>query len=393
MRIHINKDGLFCAVTIMFVFATIIVDIFRKLGSGEGIESIRNIIYIFCFLFVIYHIYTERRTKLDIIFFLFFFPLQAFITLLITPEIAPIFSFFILYYFSRDFVGYYLFSRLDDIEILKKNKWLMLVVALSYSIMVMLQGFRTDSYMLSSYNLIIPTCILLLYGMKEFRFIYLLGGGISCLTILLYGARGALFCVGIGVLFYLVRSILKGRVTVKQVIIIACISVGLIFVMINFYAILGKIYEVTGSRTVKLILTGNIVSSYGRAEMYSAFRAEIKEAPLKYRGILADRVLAARMMNQTISRGTYAHNIVYEILYEYGVVLGVPILLFIFYCVGTCIYKVIKKQNDDLYILLVSIFPAGFCSLFFSGSYLNTHYFWMLLGLTYNVLKGNFSKV
>lgn len=393
MRIHINRDRLFCAVTIIYVFATIVVDIFRKLGSGQGLETIRNIIYIFCFLFVLYNIYVERMIKLDIVFFLFFFPLQAFITLLITPEIAPVFSFFILYYFSRDFVGYYLFSRLGDAGILKKNRWLMLVVALSYSIMVVLQGFRYDSYMLSSYNLIIPTCILLFYGMKEFQFVYLFGGSISCLTILLYGARGAFFCVGIGVVLFLSRYIFQGRVTVKQVILVTSISVGLILIIINFYTILGKIYEITGSRTVRLILTGNVVNGYGRAEMYSAFRTEIAEAPLKYRGILADRVLAAKMMNQSIARGTYAHNIVYEILYEYGVILGAPILFSIFYCVGTCIYKVIKKQNDDLYILLISIFPVGFCSLFFSGSYLSTHYFWMLMGLSYNVIKGKFSKL
>lgn len=153
------------------------------------------------------------------------------------------------------------------------------------------------------------------------------------------------------------------------------------------------LYHITGSRTIKLILTGNAVNGYGRAEMYIAFKDAIMENPFQYRGILSDRVLAAKMMNQPISRGTYTHNIIYEILYEYGMPLGTVILLFIFGCVGLCLYKIIKKKDDDLFILFIAIFPVGFCSLFFSGSYLTTHYFWMLMGLTYNVLKGRFSKL
>ncbi|MCM1038718.1 MAG: O-antigen ligase family protein [Ruminococcus sp.] len=392
MKIRINKEKLFCAMTCMYVFATIIVDFFRKLGNEQSLEVIRNIIYIICFLYVIIHIYLNRKIKLDIIFLLIF-PLQAFITLWITPEIKPVLSFFILYYFSRDFVGYYLFSRLCTPEIFKNSRWLLFIIALLYSMVIVLQGFRSDNYMLSSYNLIIPASILLIYGMKDFKIVYLFGGFISCLTILLYGARGALVCVGIAIILFMINDFFKEKISVGKVVLTACIIMGGVGVILNFNQILIRVYELTGSRTIRLILSGNIINGYGRAKTYNAFWNEITANPFVYRGILSDRILAAEMMNQPVSRGTYAHNIIFEIIYEYGIVLGTLILLFIFGCFGVCIYKIIKKNNRDLFILFISIFPAGFCSLFFSGSYLSTHYFWMLVGLTYNVLKGKFSNL
>lgn len=217
MRLRINKDKLFGMVTIIYVFATLLVDIFRKLGNFEqGLETIRNMIYVFCFLFVIVHIFWERKLKLDIIFVLFVFPAQVFITLLITPEISPVLSFFILFYFSRSFVGYYLFSRLGNVKIFANNKGLMFIIAMGYCGMIISQGFRSDSYMASSYNLIIPTCILLIYGIKDFKIIYLLGGALSCFTILLYGARGALLCTGIGIAAFLLKYILKEKIPYKK---------------------------------------------------------------------------------------------------------------------------------------------------------------------------------
>ncbi len=393
MKLRINKDKLFDTMLIIYVFATLIVDIFRKLGNGQGLEIIRNFIYILVLLFVIVHIYMERSFRWDLLFILLIFPFQAFITLLITPKIAPVFSFFILYYFSRDFVGYYLFSRLGNMEVFKINRTLILLVSICYSIMTISQGFRSDSYMLSSYNLIIPTCILLIYGMKEFKIIYLFGGSISCLTILLYGARGAVFCVGVGVILFLFKYIVDRKINLKKMILILIMSSAILWLIVNLEQILKKILEITNSRTIRLLLTGNIISGNGRTELYNAFKEEIAGNPFKYRGILADRVLAAKMMNQPISRGTYAHNIIYEILYEYGLILGFLVLLFIFICLGCCIYKIIKIENEDLLILFIAIFPAGFCSLFFSGSYLTTHYFWMLMGLTYNILLGSFAKM
>lgn len=392
MKIRINKDKLFYAIVMIYVFATIIVDVFRKLGNEHNLEILRNGIYFLCFLFVIFHIYTTGRLGIDIIIMLLF-PLQAFVTLLIMPKITPVLSFFILYYYSRDFVGYYLFSRLNNVEILKNNKWFMLIITLVYSMMIILQGFSSESYMPSSYNLIIPTCILLFYGLKDLKVAYILVGGISCLTILAYGARGALFCVGVGVILFFINNFLKEKVTIQKIILITSIALVFIVTVINFSEILEKIYEMTGSRTVRLILTGNIVNNYGRDKIYGAFRNAIMEEPFKYRGILSDRILAAQMMNQTVSRGTYAHNIIYEILYEYGVLLGSIILLFIVFALWKSICKIINLKNDDLFLLFISIFPAGFCSLFFSGSYLNTHYFWMLAGLMYNIIRGNFSKL
>lgn len=393
MKLRINKNHFFCLISIIYVLATLFVDIFRKLGSEYGLETIRNVIYIICFLFVIIHMLYKKKMSMDLVFFFCFFPIQSFLTMLITPQIKPVFSFFLLYYFSRDFVGYYLFSRLKNFKIFQDNIFLILIVAVGYSLMIIVQGFDNASYMASSYNLIIPTCILVMYGIKNFKMIYLIGGSVSFLTVFLYGARGALFCLGVGITLFLLWNLIKEKVSVFNVILIACISGMVILVLLNYNEILRELYRLTGSRTIRLIMSGNIVNGYGRREIYNAFIFEICKEPLKYRGILADRVLAAEMMKQPISRGTYAHNIIYEIVYEYGLILGTAILFFLFLIIGTCIYKVIKNKNYDLFILYISIFPAGFCSLFFSGSYLTTHYFWILMGLTYNILKGHFSHI
>lgn len=393
MKLHIKKDKVFSVTVLIYVFATLFVDIFRKIGYFEQeLEMIRNSIYIICFIIVIIHMILEKECKLDILFVLFVFPMQAFLTLLITPKIIPVFDFFILYFFSRDFVGYYLFSRLKNQAVFKDNTFLIIIIMLGYSMMITQIGFSNSSYMLSSYNLIVPTSVILAYGIKKFQMTYLLGGLLSLLIILMYGARGALVCVGISMIFFVYRFIFKSKTFIRKLLFFSVGGASSLYVMFSYNKILYYIYNITNSRTIKLILTGEIMNGHGRQEIYDAFKYAIIKNPFKYRGILADRVLAAQVMRQPISRGTYAHNIIWEILYQYGVILGTGILIFIISVLGICLYKVSKENNDDVYIMFMSIFPVGFCSLFFSGSYLNTHYFWMLFGMSYNILKNFFQK-
>ena len=81
--------------------------------------------------------------------------------------------------------------------------------------------------------------------------------------------------------------------------------------------------------------------------------------------------------------GLYAHNIFLEIYVEFGLILGSFILLFILYlAISSLLVKDIKKYGIALLWICLGLLP-----LFFSGSYLTSLEFWIMLAVLLRLRK------
>ena len=111
------------------------------------------------------------------------------------------------------------------------------------------------------------------------------------------------------------------------------------------------------SRSIQLILSGDFFShDSGRNDIYELVLHHIIEAPLFGHGIGADRFYL---------NGFYAHNIILEMMLQYGIVAG----LSLFFLLTTFI--VVAFLNFRLYRDYTIIFTlSGFLPLMLSGSYL-----------------------
>lgn len=158
------------------------------------------------------------------------------------------------------------------------------------------------------YVSLVPAVILFHNFFKHKNPVDLIAASIITITILSFGSRGPLLCLGL----YIVLVLLKSS---KPQYLIAAIIVLLIFYLF-FNQIMSSLLSIVSgsstSRTLQYILNGQMSEDSGRYLKYSKVIDELKQNPFIIRGINSDYLLI----------GKYTHNIFLEILYEFGCIVG-----------------------------------------------------------------------
>ncbi len=108
-----------------------------------------------------------------------------------------------------------------------------------------------------------------------------------------------------------------------------------------------------------------------------------EEKKLNKEQIEAITFLGKGLYGDRIVSDMYAHNILIELLVQYGFILGFLIIIIIIYIIGNGVFSINKRINN-LSIIFIS---SGFLKLFITGSYLNQEpCFYILLGLGMNAI-------
>ena len=132
------------------------------------------------------------------------------------------------------------------------------------------------------------------------------------------------------------------------------------------------------SRSIYLFL-GKDIHLGGRDLVYQNIIKGILDKPYIGMGLAGDR---------RINGGGYAHNLLLEILADYGIVLGTILIVSLVFLIVK--YLFIKdKEIYNMYIIWLSL---GFVHFMVSGSYLIDLRFWILMGLIANLSIGEKNK-
>lgn len=192
---------------------------------------------------------------------------------------------------------------------------------------------------------------------------------LSIISILALGSRGPVVWVGCFILLRLFRQPRKlrysqavGRLAFSALAIVLALFLEEILVYIQ-----GLLFQLGfSSRTIWMFL-GQSEQLGSRALLYREVAAATIDHPFVGIGIAGDRYVL----------GGYVHNIFLEVLANYGVPIGMMIVLGLislqvrwFFCKDA--------QKYEIFSLWVSI---GFLPLLVSGSYLESMYFWIFIGL------------
>lgn len=130
------------------------------------------------------------------------------------------------------------------------------------------------------------------------------------------------------------------------------------------------------SRTISMVLEGNVISDdSGRDDIYKPISRLIFSEPFGH-GIYGDRV---------ILNGAYCHNFFIELFYDFGIIGGGIICLWLFSWF-TSVYLRSDKLNRRR-LLLFSV--VVFVPLMASGSFLKDYNFGLLMGVIYSINKIN----
>ena len=201
-------------------------------------------------------------------------------------------------------------------------------------------------------------------------------------VVLAAGCRGALLCFVVFVILVMWRKITTLSRTnyswLLKVILILFVVFALLSTIfsIQFISVLFDSLGIS-SRAVEMMSEGTFLEDSARNTIRDSLWKGIMENPFGY-GLFGDRYVAAKYYSEGIE---YAHNIIYEILTDFGFV-GF-FLFFVFIIKSThSFYKKFKK--DYMWVIFLLFVPEGLVELFFSGSFLLDVKFWIIIALLVN---------
>ena len=226
-----------------------------------------------------------------------------------------------------------------------------------------------------------PAVVFSLYDFFENRKKYQLGiAGILTVMIILFGSRGPLLCIMAFIAIYFIKN------QKKQIPIIIVGVLTLIYIAINYNAILNGVVVILSkynisSRTIYKLMSGTISSDTGRSKIQDVVIGLIKKYPVFGVGIGGERIVVNReIYNMTKNMGScYPHNIILEVLVQYGIIIG--ILLIIWFAVRIVVTYICEEEKRNALIILGCI---SIVHLMVSSSYLEEPMFFALMGMVLN---------
>lgn len=220
----------------------------------------------------------------------------------------------------------------------------------------------------------LPHVLLLLYAtITRFKVWYLAGFLLGVFMILGTGNRGSLLLTVIFAAFVFFAG-MKGNKTVKitGVVIAVLLALNIESIALFFSDIMGD-YGLS-VRSINYFLQGEIADSNGRDELNRAIIPAIMDSPFLGYGLAGDRVLL----------GGYCHNILFELIMSFGLLLGILVFCAIVALLISGFKSCTTSDQKGFFFLLLC---CGFLQLFMSNSFLEERHFYFLLGYCLMVIR------
>lgn len=393
-RVSERNERLWAHTIMIIALCSMLEDIFSCILTVLGLNPdmsnyISWIIYGLMFAYVVWKLFQKRRLFEIIVF-------ECIVLIIVmfsqhqTPEIHGMIKNNITTLFLTNviafFVGKYGFIKESIFKhILAITPWYAIA---GYIYIVLLSFVRTDNYMNTSYNLLFITCLCIFKAFSEKRVLYAVLAGVNSIYILMAGASGVVLTIVVVVIAMLHSNLKKNT---KILATMACVVVGMIIFVYyqNFLSMLAEIFP--DSRTVNKVIESNFFTT-PRFKIWKYITGYICKSPFKINGIFADRViitygnLNTDKLGQYVlleqMGGLYAHNIVLECIAQFGIIIGIILILKFISMANNYRKYVLKnecsteKKNFVLCIAYMAMVP-----LMVSSSYLVSFNFWMLLGI------------
>ena len=260
---------------------------------------------------------------------------------------------------------------------------LALIVGVFSYFYVVLYKYGIMQYMVYSYFMITSVCACFENFIQKRKWIDLLLALIGSVSMFFCGARGAIVALGMFVIlrffiFYPTKNMQK-----KVLLVCMLFVCGILFLVfwnpILSYATRVCDFFGVDSRFISRILDGTFFQGSGRKELYAGVLDAIKNKPWGY-GLFGDRYVAGQ---GEYGKYTYIHNILLEVLCDFGI-FGVLIILFAFICF---VRTMAKNQDPYFHSVIWILLPYALFQLIFSSSFLENVLFYAVVGLIYSNRK------
>lgn len=230
------------------------------------------------------------------------------------------------------------------------------------SVPVIIASRMSEEYLMHfSFMLVLPMCLCFYLIFEEKKRIYIFPLMVFFALVFLYGSRGALGCLLIFIVIYIIFKSKKLRTKVTLILVTVfgiAFYTDILMFLYNFLESRGF-----SSRTIWLMVNDPTHDS-GRSKLFEQAQKLIEMKPWIGWGVAGERQFME----------VYPHNIVYEFQIDFGRPLGYALLAFVLILMVFGFTRCKGKKA-----LFYTVFVASAISLLWSGSYLSSPNFWIVL--------------
>ena len=382
--------------TVLLFNSLLLVDLVRMVIGSESfaVKVAQYVIYLSVFAFSAFDYFVSKsRLKKPTIIFVTVFAFLILFSFVVDSNNLT-FAYQLLPFFAiRIIPSFYLASNIKETKHVTDALFKWRYIWLIYSIIgvIYVSSHSESTYNMYSmnfgYNLFLPACLFFVFFLKKRNPVYFLYFLFECFCILYRGSRGPLLCIALFVVFSFLfsfhgkkkRKIIVSAGIISSLLLVSAIALNELGV-VNFGEFLSS------SRTLYFIKEDFFHDS-GRNGILSVFLEKINEHPLAFRGMYSDRIYYANITGSVVDSSNYPHNLVVELLFHYGYVLTILLIVAAVVFHFSSIWKN-KRYDFESKNLLYMLFLIGVVSLFFSGSYLEPVYVYLYLGFLFALRQG-----
>jgi|GEM_PF-700399 len=388
---QINTQMLAGIALILYMTNALVRTGFQWVLWSDEAGNVAGIALPYVFVALLCLIEPRRYIRMDFIALLIAILLFLYVTLLVHPEYLP--------YYQRETFGVwdhvlvpyrgiyaYLFVRLFDdpkklLKAMKLSGYLTMVysawriheaLARGYwmGVGVDSAGMIKMQYSVTFGYDVLPFALLFLYcALTDKKIIDFIMTGVLTVMILIGGSRGPVLFIGVFLLLYMILIVKKSRK--KALIIGATALVVILFALFyrNLLELLISILDSFGfsSRFFTTLLDGTVADDNNRAEIWAAAIRMIQKNPFGY-GAMGAR----HQITQYIYAG-YPHNIILEMMIDFGVIPAVLILGGL----GISFIKILYQEKYSDWRPLAFPFFSTTGALMGSMTYWSVPFFWV----------------
>lgn len=279
-------------------------------------------------------------------------------------------------YYTMCLTGFLAADTINDYALLRKYLVItsrvvsfIIILVLLLSLTGRISALSNSGYRMGiGYSCIICIMILIWNAVQEKAIYDFIGAFGLLIMVFLYGSRGPLAGIIIFGVYFAVSYYHSKHEYLKCAIVVIAFLLLLVFYqdILNF-VYTSLLHRGVTSRSIYL-LTTNINYDSGRNKIWDILIQEISSNPFRIRGINADYSIT----------GTYSHNLIIELLYEHGFVIGGVFLIII----AVKIINTLRLNiSEDASVICLIYMFACIPSLMFSGSIWTTMNFWIWLAM------------
>lgn len=375
----------------LFLNALLIVDLLRMipLVTGRMVSVVQYFLYILIALCTYYDIVVGKKGLIEkkLFGFIAISLVVIIVSVFVCPDVISGYGYFIPFFITRIIPAmiFMIYSNQrviqDCVEQMKKYRFIWIVYAVIGNIWIPQHTASWNQYSMTyGYNLLIPACLLWFYFVLEKRIKWIAYDGIIVMLMVLRGSRASVLCLFIFMVLVYIFVDSEKHNTGRQVRIVVALSL-LGVTAVSFQSIVSVLVKLLSNSRTLYLLSTNISFDSGRSGIMDFYWEEINNHLFSFKGILSDRVIYSQKFGTGFSLTNYPHNFIIEVLFQFGVIIGILFLLFLLSLLLKKFKEIRICSNPYYTCFYFMLFVAGLIKLFFSASYLTSVEFFLLLGM------------